>query len=155
MSAQTYLQWEAPQFKHYDKHFGWYSIFWIVFGILIFLPIIEQDYFGAFTVALIAAIVFFFTLHKPKNINVAISNQGIHLDNQSLPYSALKSFWIVDNGELKQLNLESTALLDRNIIIELADQNPEEVSSVLEQFIPQHPDPREPLSHRVTHKLRF
>lgn len=155
MTKDIYLQWQAPQFKHYDKKFGWYAAFWVIAAILIFLPLFQKDYFGAITVAIIAVLAFLFSLHRPRPVLVSLSDSGIFLDELEIPYKAIKHFWILDNDNHKLLNLESTTLFNRTVSIELNDQDPEEVREILKSFLEEHETAQETFSQKITHKLKF
>lgn len=151
-----YFEWEAPEFKHYQKNIIWYILFGIVLAGLIALSIFRgQDYFGAATTLILGLLVLYFTHRKPAIVPIKITNRGFHIDNVHIPYRYVKQFWIVESDHHKTLNLETNTYLNSTIIVELHDQDAEPIREFLANFLPEHEAPKPSFSQRIAHRFKF
>ena len=153
--ANKILEWKAHEFEHREKGSGWYLTFIILAVLLVIYEILIRDYFAAGTFIIIAFIVYFFARLNPREITVMITNKGIHIGNLHLPYATIKKFWIVSQGTTQALHLETTAYLNSSVVIQIADQDPEEIHTVLLQYVPEDHPNRETVGQRLARRLRF
>lgn len=153
--AEPILEWQAPEFRHYPKNAAWFITFFIIVGLILAYEIFQHDWFGAIALGIIAIFFAIFAQHKPKVVNITISTHGLHIDDAHIPYSRIRQFWIVDNDNHKTLNLDTTAYLNHQLAIELAEQDADEVQEILEQLLPQNPESRETVAQSIAHRFRF
>ncbi len=152
---EIFLTWEAPEYKHYPKNFGWYVTFFAIAILLIGFLAISKDYFGAISLFILALIAFLYTKHRPEVLQIAISDKGVHLDDLHIPHSDIKHFWVVDNERHKTLILETNVYLNKTIVLELVDQDPDAVRGVLGLFAREHENTQETLAQKVMHRFKF
>ncbi len=154
-NQEVYLSWEAPEFRHYPKNFGWYLTLLIVAGLVIFYQLLQKDLFGAFTVVVLTFFIWAFARQQPKTVTINITDKGLNIDDTHIPYHEIKHFWVVDTENHRTLNLETNAYLNRIVILQLEDQDPDELRDFLLEVLPEHPEPRETLVQRIMHRLKF
>lgn len=155
---QLIMTWRAPEFRHYPKNVAWYTTLFIVaFFIIGFLAVVQKDIFGAVSIFILTIFVVIFSGQKPRDVQVAITDKGISLDETYIPHSTIRHYWVVDNEKHQTLNLETTSYLNRIIIIQLDGIDPNEVRDMLGQLVPHHPDleATETVAQRVMHRLKF
>jgi hypothetical protein len=68
---------------------------------------------------------------------------------------ANQAFFIVHNERHQAVNLETTTLVNSQIILELGSQNPEEVRIFLLQYLPEHEKTEETPAQKFMHWLKF
>jgi hypothetical protein len=149
------LSWKTKEFIHYEKGTGWYLTFAALAALFIGYEIYVGDYFAALTFFIIAVIAYIFSKLTPKEVQISITDKGIKIDNFEIPYLTIKRFWMVDHAKAKALHLETTAYLNRFIVIQLDDQDPAHVRSILVEFLEESDPNRETIAQRVGRKLRF
>lgn len=149
------VSWQAPEFRHYHKSTGWYVTLFIIAALMIAFFIFQQDYFGVACVAIIALLAGIFASQKPRTITITLTPTGISLENLHFPYKQLRSFWIVNNEKHRTVNFETSTVMNRHLVVELEDQNPETVHEYLLQFLPEHSETEETAIQRIMHKFRF
>ncbi len=154
-SPITILSWDAPEFRHYQKNPAWYITMIIIMTLLVIYQIIQKDYFGATCLVFIAIFIAYFGSRQPKIINISITDQGIIFDNTLIPYSRIQHFWVIDDGTHKALNIETSAYINNQLHIELADQDAEEVRDVLLELLPEHTETNPTVAQRIAHRFRF
>lgn len=156
MKNQKTISWQAPEFRHYEKNIGWYTTLIAIAILVIGFFIIQQDYFAAITMAIIAALIVFFSRQTPEIVDIELNHTHISFGRLIFPYKHLKSFWIVDNQNHKTLNIETTTYINNLIVLELEDMEPEEIRSFLISYLPEHPERvKETFTQKIMHKLKF
>ncbi len=152
---ETIIEWEAPEFRHYQKNAAWFITFGIIVALILAYEIFQRDWFGAITLLIIAGLFAAFALHKPKIVTVKISTQGIHIDDTHIPFTHIKQFKVVDTDDHKTLNIETTAYLNHLLTIELSDQDADEVQEIMSELLPEDPNPDESMMQRIAHRFKF
>lgn len=151
----TVFEWEAPEFRHYPKNPAWYITLVVIVALLVTYEVLVKDYFGAVSLVIVAVFVIYFGRQEPKIIPLQISDQGIHINNDIIPYQRIKLFWVVDDGVHKTLNLETTAYLNHLLSIELEDMDADEIRDFLIDVLPEHDEVTPTVAQRIGHKIRF
>ncbi len=151
----TVFEWEAPEFRHYPKNPAWYITLVIVVTLLVIYEIFSKDIFGAISLIIVAIFIILFGRQSPKIIPLQISDQGIHINQDMIPYQRIKHFWVVDDGIHKTLNFETTAYVNHLLTIELADMNSEEIREYLIDVLPEHDDTTPTTAQKISHRFHF
>lgn len=155
MAEKPYLSWEAAEFRHYPKNMAWYITMGIVVLLILAFEILQKDFFGAISLAVIAIFIIIFAMHKPSVIKIELTSEGIHIERSFIPFAQMKYFWIVNNENHKTLNIETTAYINRTILVELENQDSDEVRGVMLQEVPEHSSTEETFVQRLIHRLKF
>lgn len=151
----TVFSWEAPEFKHYPKNPAWFITFGIILALLVVYQVIQADYFGAISFLIIGVIVGFFARHEPKTALIEISDRGIHINHDLIPYTRIRQFWIIDNEHHKTLNFETTAYLNHLLTVELHDLDSDELREFLADILPEHEEPKPTMAQQISRWFRF
>ncbi len=151
------LEWNAKEFEQYEKGTGWYLTLALLTVLVVGYFLFLKDYFAALTMLVMYAVIFYFSKHQPKDVVIRITTKGIRIDKLFYAYSSVHNFWIVNHDQAKTLHFETTAYLNRSIIVQLADQDPELIRDVLAEYIPENGANanRESFAVRVARKLKF
>lgn len=150
------FSWTTKEFEHYEKGTGWYFTLAVLGFMIIAYDVYLHDYFAAITILVLVLAVYFFSRQLPKEVTVTITTKAINIDQVSFPYNSIRRFWIVDRNNTKQLTLETTAYLNRYIILLLNnDINPDQIADILKEFLPESEPNQETLAQRIARKLRF
>jgi hypothetical protein len=155
MAEKTSLSWEALEFRHYPKNFSWYITMAVLVLLIIAFELLQKDFFGAISLGVIAIFIIVFAMHKPKMITIELTSEGIHIERSFIPYSQMKYFWIVDNENHKTLNIETTAYINRTILVELEGQDSNAVRQAMLRQVPEHSSTEETFIQRLIHRLKF
>jgi hypothetical protein len=156
MISKTKISWEAPEFKHYEKNLGWYvTAFSILIILAGFFAFVQNDWFGAISTIILGILIVYFSKQKPDHVEIELDHKRVKLGSIEIPYKQIKHFWIVHNERHQAVNLETTTLVNSQIILELGSQNPEEVRIFLLQYLPEHEKTEETLAQKFMHWLKF
>lgn len=150
------ISWQAPEFIHYPKSFWWSAGLSLVSLILVGYFLWQKEILTALLFALFFILLFYFSRVRPKQIHVRLTPHGLKLNHYRLPFQQITSFWIVyEPPEVKTLNFETTAYLNRFLTLQLENENPLEIREFLLQFLPEDLDRAEQFADKVSRKLKF
>ncbi len=154
--AQLIYSFKTEEFEHQDKGPGWYvTVGAVALLFCAYFYYVSKDWFGIITLVILAGLVMYFAAQKPKEIEIQISDKGINIGTAYFSYNSLKRFWIAEHLDVPELHLESTAYLNRYITLMLKEQDPNQISEILVQFIPETEAEPETLSQKIARRLRF
>ncbi|MDE2311937.1 MAG: hypothetical protein KGJ93_02500 [Patescibacteria group bacterium] len=155
MAQNQKIIWQAPEFRHYPKGYGWYFALGAISVMIVGYFAIERDIFAAISLGIMALLLFYFAKQQPQVVEIEITNKGIRYGAIIFPYKQIKHFWIVSNERHRTLNIHTTAWLNNMIILQLEDQNPEIVREYLINYLPEHTETEETTAQRLMHRLKF
>ena len=149
------MEWEAPEYKIYEKPKLWYLGYFTLIIFLLYLALLENDYFGMFAICIIAFLVWFFTTREPRHISIKIADKSIIVGELVLPITQIKHFWVLNNSRHKAVNLETSATFGRLVTLELGETDPDQVKQVLSGILPEAPNSDETFTQRIRFHLRI
>jgi len=152
----TAISWTAREFIHYPKGKVWIisllSIGLVLVGIFLF----RKDFLTALLFLLLLIVTFYFSRKKPRKIKITLDSQGIKLNELRIYYQQIKNFWIIYRPpEVKTLNFETSAYINRFLTIQLEAQDPLKIREYLLNFISEELDREEPVTEKLSRKLKF
>lgn len=150
------IKWSAPEFIHYPKNIWWFVLVILLGLMAIGYFVFHKEYLTAGLFFLIFAILFYFARATPRTINIELNTRGIKLNETSLSYQQIKTFWLVyDPPFVKTLNLETTTHFNRIFTLQLMDQDPIAIRKFLLEYLPEDLDRGEAISDKIARTLKF
>lgn len=146
--SQVILAWKSLDSRPYERSPRWY----LIGGILLIGLAAYGLFYHSWTTALVAILiggVYFMTRNvKPREISVQITGIGIQIDNNLIPWSNCKDFWIlipippknskqnISTGMI-ELHISTQKALQGEVVVFLNDIDPAEVRQTLLTFLPE------------------
>lgn len=91
------IKWKAFEYKYRHKSTDWYWCLWILaLGAFITSYISNNILFGIF-ILLSAFSLSLYASKRPSLINFILSEKGISINDNLIPYSDLESFWVAND----------------------------------------------------------
>lgn len=132
------LQWEAPEYKRHEKGKLWFMIAGTILLLLVAYFILIDSAPAAIAFLLVAGLYYLVHHSEVKNMNVRVTDIGIHVGNKHYLFANIESFWILyEPPHTSNLNLKLSGKIERHIQIELAHQDPAQLRNFLRQQIPE------------------
>ena len=132
------LQWIAPAHLKTHRTTDWYWALGIIaiFGTV--ACVIWGNILFAIIIALGAIMIIVMAIREPRELEIEITPDGIHIDHDFYPYPSIYSFWVADYAAQPKLFLSTTGLIHPHITIPLTpDAQSHHVRSYLEQYLPE------------------
>lgn len=93
------FQWTASEFIAHEKSAGWYlALFAVATAIAVGVFIWTKDKVSIFIIYFAAFVLAYFASHKPREMNYAISPDGIDIGSKHYSFNEFKSFGLVPEG---------------------------------------------------------
>ena len=147
--------WSAPEFLYHKKSALWHIGVYSSIAAITLIMIFSKQWFSIPVFLLITILVFQYAEVKPKNIAVTITSLGIIVGNKFYPFSEVKSFWILYNPPLKQLNLELTKRFSPIISVLIDNTDPAVIKELLSPYIMEDDTRVEDFIDRFIRFIRF
>lgn len=131
------FEWSALEFEEHQRGPYWFIFMAVAALALIIFGVFTRSYFFIAFVALAFAVLTVYARRAPREIAFTINAGGVGMGRTFLPFSELKTFWIFDEGERKELSLETKKMLTPFMRLPLGEENPEDIRSILADFLPE------------------
>jgi hypothetical protein len=150
------ITWEALEYPEYKKHPLWFLGFAVFIALVVIYGIFTGSWSTVVTFILFGVMGVYFAAQKPKMLNITLSGSGIHVNTLNYPYSVIKKFWIIYlPGEVKSLYLETSALFNHIVKLELHEQDPLVIKKFLKQYLEEDLDNTESVADLIARRIKF
>lgn len=134
------MEWETPEYEHFDKDLGWYKGVVIVTVIAVILSLLFKNFLLALILLTGGFTIMLYGSRLPSTINVKLVRKGVVINKDLYLYQKLRSFWISDeHGEIRtpKLIIEADRFFLPHLVIPLANVDREAVRNYLLQYLPE------------------
>jgi hypothetical protein len=154
---EVLMQWNAPEYKQYDRPKSWYLILLLIAGILIVISLITANYLLVIITVILAVIVNSITRNDPKDLDIAVTKKGVKIGEKLYTFAEdLNSFWILYNPpELKTLNFKRQQRFMPEISIQLEKQNPLKIREFLLEYLEEEIEREEHMADQISRRIGF
>lgn len=150
------VSWSASEFIAYQKNTGWYMT--VLLAVLALATIVffatGHDIISTVSIVVVGVLFMVFSSRKPRVLNYAISEDGIHIGDKLYPFSTLKSFAVVDEGMLHSIALMPIRRFMPAVSMYCEAQDEAQIVGILGSFLPQE-ERKQEIVDRFMHKIRF
>lgn len=151
----TTISWSASEFIAYHKSFVWYlQIFVVLVVVAAVLFFLTRDVISTVSVVLIGILFIVFAGRKPRVLNYGIDESGIHIGEKLYPFASLRSFAVVDEGQLHSITLLPLQRFMPAVSMYFEPQDEAKIVETLGAYLPKE-DRKQDMVDRFMHKIRF
>jgi hypothetical protein len=129
------IGWKTMEFEKKDKHPDW---LWSV-GLISLLGATVCFFYGNifFGIFLILAglVVIIYAFQEPKELEITISELGVKINDNLIPYKLIPSFWLDENGKTTKLLLLVTGNFVPTLSLPLVGVKESDVREILIKYI--------------------
>lgn len=134
--GEIFAAWQFPEFAKHQRGAWWYIIsIAITIGLLIFCWFTRNIMFA---IIIVLALIIYLSLERkePIEVGIAITEDGILLNDKLIDYKSLDNFYIIYYPpRVKNLYLQPKNILRQLIIVPLEDQDPVFIRQALLQYL--------------------
>ncbi len=136
---EALISWKVKEFNKIPKSFKFYLIFYLLLIILVIYGLMTNNLLLSILIILFGFAFFVFEKKEPRDMNFAITKDGILLHDHLHYYSSLKSFWIeYESQGIQELSFKTNQFFNPYIKIPLENgTNPSELRKILIKFLPE------------------
>lgn len=107
-------KWKAPDRVHDPKEKNWYIAVAALAMVVIVYSALVFNWLLIITVIALLLLIYAVNTIPPKEIELEITNKGLNLFNQLIPWRDIKTFWISQRGNHNLINFEIQSNKDPN-----------------------------------------
>jgi hypothetical protein len=156
MENKNEFSWKAREYIYHEKNPGWYLVIGFLGLLVLAYALLTRDYIMFITLLVVLAVAIAYARRKPRIITITLSGSGVTVGRETYPFSNLKTFWLIYRPpEVKTLYLETTNYVNRDLSVELENQDPNEVRKFLLRFLPEDLKREESYTDQLLRKLKF
>lgn len=148
------VTWSAPEYEHNEKRPDWFWALGIIAISATIASIIYKNYLFAIFIILGTFLMAYFSIRKPKTIELEINQEGIRVEDELYLYEKIKSYWIDRNHETPKLLIHSERAFMPIITIPLENVSEEDVIEILDKHV-RREEIQEPFAHKIMDFLGF
>jgi len=131
-------QWQGPEFEVYEKSDQWYAWAGIFLLVIVVYAMFTNGPIMAITFIMVGIVGYIQLQKDPRNVNFAITTEGIIADKDIYLFENVYSFWIFyDPHHTKIISLHTKASMLPFVHIPLQDEDPVQVREILLPYIPE------------------
>lgn len=155
--GSTVITWRAPEFRELDRGSNWFMTAGIIAVMLVAWAIWQNAYPFAIVVILISGIYFLTHKDRPKEIDIALTSNGILADNKFYSFPEVENFWVIFKPEIdiKTLTITLKTGVIREVTFQLGSQDPAEIRSFLSAHVYELQDRTENFVEKVIRVLKL
>lgn len=154
-SKHTVISWKAPEFLHYKKSPWWFPVQALITLVLVALFILTKQYLPAIIVVLGAIIIYQLAHQEPEVLPVTFTSDGIRFKSHAFHFSQLKTFWIIESENVRNLYLQRVERFTAPVVIPLVKEDVEKVRDYLAHYLPETKEAREDFAERLNRWLKI
>ena len=153
--ASSGVSWSASEFIAYHKSSGWYlQVLLIVAALAAVAFFITHDFISTGSIAIVGVMFIVFAGRKPRVLNYAIDQAGVHVGEKLYAFSMLRSFAVIDEGTLRSISVLPAKRFMPALSMYFEPQDEQKIIEVLGSFLPKE-DRKQDAVDRFMHKIRF
>ncbi|MDF2378886.1 MAG: hypothetical protein P1V18_01515 [Candidatus Gracilibacteria bacterium] len=154
---KIFMDWVCPAYLQPEKGIGWYIMMGlIVLGFVIYGMMSTSGQYGwivSITFLLMAGVYYLSQMTTPPIVKVEVTDHGIRFGAKFYNYGNIKSFWVIDNDDIKTLNFVTSKGSSRITILIPIEMNRAELKAYLVNFIVEEEGKEESFSDQLIRNL--
>lgn len=155
MSEIPPMQWTASEYVAHEKSAGWYGTFFASSVVVVFLVfIITRDILASIVVLLVCSAISIYAGRKPQINSYILSENGVKVQERLYPYSAFKSFSVVEEGAINSIWLKPFKRFAPIVAMYFSPEDEQKIIDILSNFLP-HEEHQLDAIDRASKKMRF
>jgi hypothetical protein len=148
------LAWQASEYIHHDKRFGWHFLFFVALAGGIAGAVLTHQWLTIGVLTLMGVALVVYANKRPRVLNYALGERGITIDTKFYDYDSFKSFGVIQDLAWHLIDLEPMRRFMPRLNILFEDTNRDQIIDLLSQRLPRE-DRQPDLVERAARYLRF
>ena len=132
------LHWVAKEYVKHSKGTAWVATAALILAAFIAYAILNHSWSMAVAFFVVGVVYYLHHKQEPKNVDIAISELGIHVGSQDFLFSHMRAFWIIyDPPFVKTLHIRFSKKSVADLVVQLGDENPVPIRNFLLSQLPE------------------
>lgn len=156
VNQQTFVSWTASEFIAYQKDTGWYIKALLVLVVIAGLSylITSGDIASVVIIVIVIGVFISFASRQPRTLTYQVTNKGLQVGEKLYAYNTLKSFAVIDEGNINSIDLIPLKRFMPSVSIYFDPKDETAIVQALGEFLPKEDRQQAPID-KLMHKIRF
>lgn len=156
VSSQTFVSWTASEFIAYQKDAGWYIKAFLALVVIAGLSyfITSGDIASVIIIVIVLGVFISFASRQPRTLTYEVTNKGLQVGEKLYAYNTLKSFAVIDEGNINSIDLIPLKRFMPAVSIYFDPKDETAIVQALGEFLPKEDRQQAPID-KFMHKIRF
>lgn len=156
VNQQTFVSWTASEFIAYQKDTGWYIKALLVLVVIAGLSylITGGDIASVVIIVIVIGVFISFASRQPRTLTYQVTNKGLQVGEKLYAYNTLKSFAVIDEGNINSIDLIPLKRFMPSVSIYFDPKDETAIVQALGEFLPKEDRQQAPID-KLMHKIRF
>lgn len=156
VNQQTFVSWTASEFIAYQKDTGWYIKALLVLVVIAGLSylITSGDIASVVIIVIVIGVFISFASRQPRTLTYQVTNKGLQVGEKLYAYNTLKSFAVIDEGNINSIDLIPLKRFMPSVSIYFDPKDEIAIVQALGEFLPKEDRQQAPID-KLMHKIRF
>jgi hypothetical protein len=131
------VHWQAHEYIHHEKGFGWFLGFSIIVLLLIAAAVfVIQSVTFAILIPVMAAALIVYSHRPPRLMDYTLSRQGLHVNDHLYSFAEFKSFGVIHHGDEYSVMLVPTKRFRAGVSVYFPEEAGEAIVDMLGARLP-------------------
>lgn len=148
------ITWTTLEFQENSRHRDWVWYAGLIAGLMAAVAFFYNNTFFGIFLILSGITVIIYSFHAPKELTVAISKDGVSINEELVPFSALRQFWLDESEKQDKLLLLGNTFLFPMIVLPVEGVTAQAIREALTPHIPEV-QMRDSVSTKIFDRLGF
>jgi len=148
------VSWQASEYIHHDKRFGWYAVFFLIVAALIGVAAVTHQWLTIGVFVVMAGALAIYANKAPRVLTYALGDHGIMIEDKFYPYDSFRSFGVIRDVAWHLIDLEPLKRFMPRLSIMFEDDKRDQIVAILTEHMPRH-DRQPDLVERAARYLHF
>lgn len=153
LETKKFVEWETPEFVHRPKSANWYWTLALVATAGFLAALLTKNFLFAIFILVAAGVLYLLARRRPETVRVAITERGLLVADNLLPYREARSFCFRDRHGHTHLSIATERWLARGVTVPLhPEHTPATLRPHLEPYLDEVEE-AETLADALIHRL--
>lgn len=154
--SRVLVSWTASEFIAYQKDATWYLGAFLVLAVLAGLSylITRGDLISVMVIVVIGGLFISFASRQPRVLTYEVTSKGIRIGEKLYAYSTIKSFAVIDIGNIRSIDLIPLQRFKPSISMLFDPKDEVVIIQALGNYLPKE-NRQQASIDKLMHKIRF
>ena len=148
------LTWQASEYLHHQKQFGWYALLALGAMGLMILAAITKQWLSIGVFAAMGLALGVYAGKSPRVLSYRLDEKGLTIGDKFHPYDRFRSFGVIEDVAWHSIDLEPTQRFMPRLSIMFDSQHFDQIVEILTRQLPRQ-DRQPDWAERLSRRLKF
>jgi len=148
------FSWQASEFIHHQKQFGWYGLFALAVVVMVGVALVTHQWFSAAVFVAMAGTLAVYAKKEPRTLSYRLDEDGVTVGQKLYHFDQFRSFSVFNDVAWHSIDLDPTQRFLPRLTLIFESKDLGSIEPILSAYLPRI-DRQPDLVERLTRSLKF